>query len=280
LYPVRTSGYRYIAVALGLLLLVTGGLKTHAAFADDLLETSFLTNRWAVLALAEFELFLGAWLLMGYRPSAARRCALASFTCFLGFSLASALAGEQSCSCFGNLAVSPWFALTTDVAAVSALLSCRPQGDACFTDLNVAKRIFLILIIGLLSALPPALAISYDTHRPLLDASEPVVDLGVLSMGGRRSATLRLTNRGTDPVEIEAVESGCHCLTLQGAPQVVSPSQTIRMLLRLDLGKEPAFTGNLRVHVAGTDAIGRLGLFHPGDGEGAKAMTSCASYDE
>jgi hypothetical protein len=255
---VKCSAYRYIAFILGLLLLVTAGLKTQAAFADSPLETGFLTNRWGVLAIAEFELFLGAWLLTNFLPWLARGCALASFLCFLGFSIASILAGERSCSCFGNLMVSPWFALMVDVASLSALLAFQPPADTASVTLSSRQRIFMIFIAGLLLAIPNALALTEDARRPLLVSSEQLVDLGVLSRGECRGSTLWLTNEGTTPVEIETVESTCHCLKLEGARRTVSPSETIRTTVVLDLANEPSFTGNLRIKVQGWTRSGAL----------------------
>jgi len=48
------------------------------------------------------------------------------FGCFLAVSIANALAGAQSCTCFGEFEVKPWFALILDGAALSALWIWRP----------------------------------------------------------------------------------------------------------------------------------------------------------
>lgn len=254
----KSFGFRSVALVIGLLLLFTASLKTDAAFADMLVERSFFTSRKGLLIIAEFELFLGAWLISGLRPAVARRCALVTFTCFLGFSLASSLAGERSCSCFGNLAVSPWFASTIDLVAVGILLMCKPQTNTSFVVTTPMRKSFLILIFIVPLAVPPILASCIDTHSALLVPSEQSLDLGIVSMGGRRSATLCLTNKEVNAVEVKTVLSSCPCLKLRCPSQVVRPSETIRTLITLDLEEEPAFVGNLRITLQGRTQTGAL----------------------
>lgn len=254
----RTSGYRHIASVLGLLLLSTAVLKTHAAFAAVSLDAEFLSSRWFVLAIAEFEFFVGGWLVTGVYPRFARPCALMTFLCFLGVSLFNIFRGESSCSCFGVLKASPWIAASIDAAAVIALLLCRSRADDYAPTLSPVRRALLTLTALSLLALPVAFAVSGNAHSPPLIPSTPVVDLGVLSPGELRSTSFGLTNEGNTPVEIAKINSSCHCLTLDCSPRVVPPSGSDQANLALDLGKEPSFVGNLRIHVQGRTRSGEL----------------------
>lgn len=246
-----TSGYCYLASALGLLLLSTGALKTHAAFTEVALDTGLLSSRWELLAIAEFEFFLGGWLITGAYSRLARRCASITFLCFLAVSLLTALGGERSCSCFGALQASPWIAATIDFIALIALFLCELSANPSTNAFPLLWNAFLVVYPVPLLTLPIALAVSGDPSSPLLLPSEHVVDLGVLSSGEWRNSSLTLTNKGAMPVEIEAITSSCPCLSLQCAPRVVPPSGTAQLSLILDLSKEPNFSGNLRIHVQG-----------------------------
>jgi hypothetical protein len=249
--------FRSIALLLGLLLLLTGGLKTHAAFADKPVETYLHVGRWGLLVIAEFEFFLGGWLLTGVYPRLARRCALMTFFCFLAVSLLTAFNGERSCSCFGQLKVSPWIAAFIDSAALIALLLCRSPVDTS-TNRSFSRRALLIVFALVLPALPAAFAVSGNAHSPLLIPSTDVVDLGVLHAGEWRNASLYLTNQGDLPVDIETTQSSCPCLSLECVPRVVPPLGTAEMIVTLDLGKEPSFIGKLRIRAQGKTRSGAL----------------------
>lgn len=254
----RTSGYCRLASVLGLLLLTTAALKTHAAFTETAFNAGLLSSRWVVPAIAEFEFFLGGWLVAGVYPRLARRCALMTFFCFLGISLFGALNGERSCSCFGELEVSPWIAVSIDSAALIALLLCRPQVDASTNTFSPSRQALLVVFAPVLLGLPLALVVSGDARAPLLSPSKDVVDLGVLSAGERRNTSLLLSNKGDTPVEIVKIESSCPCLCLECVPRDVPPSGTARMTATLDLGKEHGFVGKLRIRAQGRTRSGAL----------------------
>jgi hypothetical protein len=256
--PVQNTRFRYLAFVLGLLLLVTGGLKAHAMFAYNPVGTFFHMSRWELLAIAEFEFLLGGWLVASVYPRLARRCALMTFFCFLGISLFGALNGERSCSCFGELEVSPWIAVSIDSAALIALLLCRPQVDASTNTFSPSRQRLLVVFALVLLGLPIAFVLSGDSRSPLLIPSKDVVDLGVLSAGEWRNPSLLLSNKGETPVEIVKIESSCPCLSLECAPRGVPPSGTAQMTATLDLGKEPSFVGNLRIRAQGRTRSGAL----------------------
>ena len=92
----------------------------------------------------------------------------------------------------------------------------------------------------------------------MLIASEPVVDLGILSAGELRSTSFQLTNKQRVAVEIAKISSSCRFLTVESSLRVVPPSESVQANLTLDLGKEPTFVGNLRIHVEGKTGSGEL----------------------
>jgi hypothetical protein len=53
----RESGYRILRLALGVLLLVTAGLKGYQLATEPTLGNSLLESRWFLIFVVEFELF-------------------------------------------------------------------------------------------------------------------------------------------------------------------------------------------------------------------------------
>lgn len=256
----KKISFRYVAFVLGCLLLVTGGLKAQATFSDKPVESYLFGSRWELLAIAEFEFILGTWLITGVYPRLARQCALLTFLGFLGVSLMTAFNGERSCSCFGELKVSPWIAAFIDSAALIALLLCQPGVNNSTNTFSPLLRAFLVVYPMALLGLPIALAVSSDTNSLLLLPSKHVVDLGEVPAGEWRTASLDLSNKGDKPVVIEKFESSCRCLSLECVPRVVPASGTAQLNVTLDLGKEPSFVGNLRIRAEGKTRAGALAL--------------------
>jgi hypothetical protein len=100
-----------IPALLGLVLLAAAALKAHQLATDPPLESGLLTSRWTLIGLVELELGLGLCLLLGIYPPQIRIAALVTFAAFALMSLQQAIAGKASCSCFGAVAVRPWFTL-------------------------------------------------------------------------------------------------------------------------------------------------------------------------
>ncbi len=124
-YPAG-RGFAAVRVALGLLLLAAAGMKVHELLTYPTFGSGWLDARWAQIAVVEFELFLGLWLLSGLFP---RLLWSAAVACFSGFGLVAlyrGITGEASCGCFGHVEVNPWWTLGLDTLAVAALLRYRP----------------------------------------------------------------------------------------------------------------------------------------------------------
>ena len=122
---------RGVPALLGLVLLAAAALKARQ-FATSLNAGSGLfTSRWSLIGLIELELALGLCLLVGLYPRQIRLTALICFTTFAAVSLQQAIAGKASCSCFGALAVRPWYTFLLDLIAVAALWHWQPEQNVC-----------------------------------------------------------------------------------------------------------------------------------------------------
>ena len=180
---VRVTRYAALRIVLGLVLLTTAALKGHQLATEPVAATGLLSSRWFLIAVVEFELFFGLWLLAGLYP---RRTWAAALLCFSGFgcvSLYRALSGESTCGCFGRVPVNPWYTLLLDLAAVTALLHWRPATNPARSLLPLAGegpgvragfrgQLACILGISLLVALPAALVMASYQAATLDEAGD------------------------------------------------------------------------------------------------------------
>jgi hypothetical protein len=109
----------------------------------------------------------------------------------------------------------------------------------------------------LLFGIPAAIAMS---NRPpaLLQPSVPVLDFGILAQGERDEIVFWLLNPHSEPVTIEKIESSCDCFHLDLERETVAGGETIQAVARLELDKEPHFTGELQPEARGRTASGAV----------------------
>jgi len=145
--------FRALQVCIGLLLLTAAGLKTHQLATEPVLGSSILDSRWFLIAVVEFELFFGLWLLSGLIPTATWRVTVALFAVFSLVSLYKAVSGEASCGCFGTAEVNPWFTFVLDVLIVGCLLCWRPRqrgaGRGVYAGRGLRVRLASVLVAWL-----------------------------------------------------------------------------------------------------------------------------------
>jgi hypothetical protein len=107
------------------------------------------------------------------------------------------------------------------------------------------------------SGVPAALA-GVRGPSALLTVSPQRIDLGEVRAGGRAEGRFALANPGTSPVKVSKIECSCPCLTVDLSSSVAAPQGEAIGRIALDLGKEPAFAGELAVEVRGLDSAGNL----------------------
>jgi hypothetical protein len=132
------SPYDIVRTTLGLIILTAAALKGHQLATEPVAEAGLLTSRWFLMAVVEFELFFGLWLICGLYPRETRQAALLCFSALACVSLYKGLSGEASCGCFGRVPVNPWHTFILDVAAVAALFFCRPARERSMSPLPPA----------------------------------------------------------------------------------------------------------------------------------------------
>lgn len=238
---------RLVALLVAFLLLTAGTLKGVDITFTPVPQAGALPS-WLVLVLAEIELGLGCWLIVGRGLRGAWAIAIVLFAGMACYSLGLAVAGETaSCGCFGRLPVSPWSALVIDCAVLAGMIAFAPwrrqprpalegQGPA-----PVAPAPWVFGAVCLLGGLF-ALAYAYPGRFPLLLArlsgntvvADPAfIFAGEAEPGLRREVALTVRNYGQSAVTITGGNSTCSCISGYDLPVRLSPNEqrSVRILL-------------------------------------------------
>jgi hypothetical protein len=147
----RPAPYDAVRIALALVLLTAAGLKGYQLATEPVLGGGLLESRWFLIAVVEFEILFGLWLLSGLAPGWTWRAAVLCFGAFAAVSACKGLAGEPSCGCFGRVPVSPWYTLTFDLAVLGALFAWRPRKATFLAPKQ--RRVPVVRVAGVVGAL-------------------------------------------------------------------------------------------------------------------------------
>ncbi len=114
--PGRGAGYDVVRIGLGVLLLTAAALKGHQLATEPVAETGLLTSRWFLIAVVEFELFFGLWLLAALCPNFNWLLSILWSTYCANVCLVKAATGESSCcGCFSIITANMWYTFALDI---------------------------------------------------------------------------------------------------------------------------------------------------------------------
>lgn len=152
------------------ILLIAAALKAYQLYTDPALGVLY-GSRWLQTALVEYELLLAIWLLSGIGLRWVRRIAFVTFLGFGCYALFLGLSGKESCGCFGQVPVNPWWTFGMDAALAVLLLIWKPRriedGFAPKARYGpFARRVFLALV-----AIP---ALAMAVWRPATESSRGI----------------------------------------------------------------------------------------------------------
>jgi hypothetical protein len=121
--PASSERYRasLLPGLIGVVLLATAWLKVLAPADAASVQSAYDIPYWLLAAGIQLELVIGLLLVARVWTPWAWGAAVALFTSFAGISLLRALAGLESCGCFGAIRVNPWVTLAIDVAILGGL---------------------------------------------------------------------------------------------------------------------------------------------------------------
>lgn len=126
-------GNRIIMTLAGLLLAVAALLKAHEAltiYIPPWREHGIWESYEFFLFQIPLEFALGVWILSGVFRKASWLAALLAFFAFIIITFIKGLLGLESCGCFGQIHVNPWYTLTfIDIPFFVLLLIFQPRGE-------------------------------------------------------------------------------------------------------------------------------------------------------
>lgn len=169
---------KIITAVVALVLIIASALKIEQLLTEPIISQGFWESWEFFLIQIPLEMGLGIWLLCGLFKKAAWLAAVISFALFIAVTLQKALAGAESCGCFGRVDVNPWITLTAvDVLLFLGLLIFRPIGLKLLPPpwpsrkhfLGVAMPTFIILAaveLILIFNKPPDETSKYIVVRP------------------------------------------------------------------------------------------------------------------
>jgi hypothetical protein len=197
-----------VAVLAGTLLLVAAVLKGYEAVMPG--PALALHLRLRDLALIEFELALGAMLILNMRPALAWGMALAAYAVFAGFSVQKVMMGAKSCGCFGTAAVNPKIMVAIDLAIVVMLLVAGPR-RADTMQRSRLRRAGAALAIVLMLSVAAGIAFAAIPKRGLVATEDGTHDFGKISAAEAIEHTFTVRNTASTPVHITGYKSSCGC---------------------------------------------------------------------
>lgn len=144
------------------LLWIAAALKAYQLFTDPGLGVLY-GSRWLEAGIVDYELLLSIWLLSGVKLQWGRRMAIATFLSFGCYACFLGIAGKESCGCFGNVHVSPWWTFSIDATIALLLFLWKPKYvkddlSLCPGWLNCSRPSFFLIVTLLVFAGIPLLA--------------------------------------------------------------------------------------------------------------------------
>lgn len=252
--PCRITGLfggpatRIVFASVGIVLLTAAGLKGYQLSRSPSATDPLFESRTVAVVSAAWEAVLGGWLLTGAWPALAR---LTAFGCFVVFAIAAvylALAGRDSCGCFGLVRVVPWATFGLDIALIGLLAAARPSAQR-FQPVSVLA--VSVIVVG------GGGWLWINRAEAQLDVQPPVVDLGAIVRGQRAVAEVRISNPTADLIEWDRIETSCPCISLRIQANSVDPGGSALAVVIFDSSVEPDYTGDLGVDVKGVGFDGR-----------------------
>ncbi len=231
----RDKGFRWLRIGLGVLLLLTAGLKAFGGSLDPSGPIPALSNPIIQFAVIELEVILAVWLLSGWQVAGAWLTSLLAFGTFLVFNLYLGVVGHASCGCLGRIQVNPYVTAGFDLAIMVALLVFRPARLSWYNSasiLNLARKLagaiaMLAVVLGVGSLVlgsPQDLIALFRGEA--VSVHPETIDLGSGVAESRREANVTICNRSEDSVRLIGGTVDCACSVVKDLPVMLGPGES------------------------------------------------------
>jgi hypothetical protein len=243
-------------IGLGLILIAAAGLKLYGLQIQPFAQHGLLLNESVRMAIVEWEIVLGLWLISGYARAGAWFAATLTFLAFAMVSFRLATAGVTSCGCFGAIEASPWHAFAVDAAALALLGIARPSLGSIRN--NLRTNLTSLLLPGVVLAGAAAVtgatllglaaltfgsadaALASLRREPLSIRPRPV-DVGLGQPNQLVETQVQIANHADCPVRIIGGTSDCSCVVTDDLPIALDPNEVRSLTVRIRLARTPGF---------------------------------------
>jgi hypothetical protein len=200
---------RAASFLIGISLIAASLLKARQWLYEPQVASEFLPIVSLRVAIVDFELALGFWLISGLLPRIAWSIAIVTFSVFLTITTRDVFVGKTSCSCFGSVITPPLLVSIFDLAVIVCLVRLFPR---------VLSRsrvvIFLSVFLFFLTSAASTTALLNRDNHPKLHFTPESIDLGPTQAGASYRRAFILSNDGIEDIDIASVETSCHCLSV------------------------------------------------------------------
>jgi hypothetical protein len=205
------------------LLIAASLLKARQFIADPYGPSDLPNSHFIRVAVIDYELVLGFWLITGLLSRFAWTTAIITFAIFLAINIRDAFIGKASCSCFGNLLTSPWLVASIDFFVIISLVGLFPKVLPRNRIVNICSVLLLLA-----TSIPATIGILQTNKPPRVVATPEVLDLGKTLPGSSTTSDFILHNDGPELIDIESLETSCHCLTVHLPIRTIQPGQQVK----------------------------------------------------
>lgn len=241
---------------LGAVLFLAACLKIYGLNVSAVPQIGWLSRPLLQIAVAEWEIVLGLWLISG--SSTLRSWLIATIT-FVIFAIISGYygwIGVASCGCFGAIRASPWYAFAIDIFALFLLAINRPRTldsmrqewrGSVGAGLKWVAGVIVILAGMTLGAVWYAGSVEATLAHfrgESLSVNHPYIDFGAGQPGQYLEENVIIHNWTDQSVRLIGGTSDCSCTSLIDLPITVKPLETeaVRVRLRVPMSSSGRLT--------------------------------------
>ncbi len=231
-----------VRIGIALLLIAAAGLKFYGLGISAMPSVGLFAQPWVQLAVAEWELVLGLWLLSGSFPKASWFAAVGTFLTFAGVSGYLGFTGVASCGCLGVVAASPWWAFGIDAAVLAMLALARPMYQPA-TSANSGRATLVGTVAVVLAISTAAGAWFFGSPEVALarlrgdsvTVSPEQLDLGVGPIATTLISSVEVHNWTDEPLRVYGGTSDCGCIATSDLPITIPPQETRAVSVRMNI---------------------------------------------
>jgi Protein of unknown function (DUF1573) len=217
-------------------LVIAGILKAVSNMPPRSFFQEIPSAHWVHVFAVQFEIYLGLWLILAKNRVPPLVVSTVVFFGFVILNIHDVMQGVAKCGCFGDLPITPRFALFVDLAAIALLILVliKKIRDTQNSAKQIATDIlkFALLQLMLATSYTIFLAVTFSRTEIFLSSvsgkgvvvSPSDLPFGNVPEGSQITKSLRIFNISNRSITITGGTADCSCVATTDLPLVISPS--------------------------------------------------------